>query len=161
MLELGTRCRKKLFTYTNVIVHRAADIEKQQHLHRVMPLRHHFQIQPAGIARGGANGVFQVQLIRRTGARELAQFTQRHFEIARAELHAVVEIFVFALIPHFDRAAVTRLLLADTHTFRIVAVRAERTGARRAYPFAAALMPAFLFFETLFQRLHQFFPTAE
>ena len=52
-------------------------------------------------------------------------------------------------------------LAADPDAFRIVARIAERRGAAGADPFAAALVPALLLREPLFQRLHDLFPGAE
>ena len=51
--------------------------------------------------------------------------------------------------------------MPDAHAFRVVAIGSEGRGARRADPLAAALVTAFLFFQTFFQRLHQFVETTE
>ena len=53
------------------------------------------------------------------------------------------------------------LVLADAHAFGIVAVGAERRGAGRADPLAAALVALLLLLETLLQRLHQLLPAAQ
>ena len=98
---------------------------------------------------------------RRAVARELAQPAQRDLDVARAELDVVVEVLEFALVPDLDRAAVAALVLADAHAFGIVAVGAERRGAGRADPFAAALVALLLLRETLLQRLHQLVPAAQ
>ena len=52
------------------------------------------------------DGAVEVQLFRRAFARETAQPPQRHLEIARAELDAVVEIAIVARIPDLHRAPV-------------------------------------------------------
>src|SRR5208282_1976007 len=51
-------------------------------------------------------------------------------------------------------------VLTDAYALRIESVGTIGRGARRAYPFAAALMPLLLLFEALLQRLHQFLPPA-
>ena len=45
-------------------VHRAADVEEQQHLHRVAPLGPHLHVEPA-LARGGADGAVEVEFLGR------------------------------------------------------------------------------------------------
>ena len=82
-----------------MVIHRSADIETQEHLNGVVPLRHHANIEKAGIARRLVDGVFEVQLIRGTFARELAQLPQCNFYVA---------------------------VLADAHAHRIVTVGPER-----------------------------------
>src|SRR6266487_2515301 len=94
-------------------------------------------------------------LSRRAFARELAQAPERHLDVARAQLHRVVEVAVLARIPHLDRAPVARAVLADAHALGVVAVRAERGGARGADQLVAALVPPFLLLEAFFQRLHE------
>ena len=51
MLELGPCRREELLADTDMIVHRAADIEKQQHLDGIVPFRNEPQIQQAGVTR--------------------------------------------------------------------------------------------------------------
>ena len=99
-----------------------------------------------------------------SGAPSRANFlrpSQRDLDVARAELDRIVEVAVLALVPDLDRAAVARLLLADAHAFRVVAVGAEGRGAAGADPLVAALVAALLLLEPLAQRLHQLFPAAE
>ena len=143
-----------------MVVHRSADIEEQQHLDGVVALRPHGEVQPAGVACGAVYGGVEVQFVGRALARELAQPTQGHLDVARSEFHAVVKVAVFALVPDLDCAAIARFLLAYAHALGVVAVGTEGRGAGRAYPFAAALMALLLFLETFFQCLHQFFPAA-
>src|SRR5439155_12256466 len=75
---------------------------------------------------------------------ELAQPPQRHLDVAGAELDPVVEIPEVAPIPDLDGAPMAALVLADAHAFRVVAIGAERRGARGADPLAATLMTALL-----------------
>src|SRR6202043_2359064 len=82
----------------------------------------------------------EVEFVRRAGAGELAQASQRDLDVADAEFDIAVEIPEFALVPHLHRAIVAVLLLADPDAFGIVALRAERRGSCRADPFVAALM---------------------
>ena len=109
---------------------------------------------------GGADGAVQIKLLRRPVTRPFAQAAQGHLDVARSELHAVIKVAVFALVPDLDCAAIARFLLAYAHALGVVAVGTEGRGAGRAYPFAAALMALLLFLETFFQCLHQFFPAA-
>ena len=59
-----------------MVIHRAADVEQQQHLHGVAALGAHPQVQRAGVAGRGANGAIDIQLIRGPLAGEAAQATQ-------------------------------------------------------------------------------------
>ena len=161
MLELAARRRKQFLAGADVVIHRTAHIQKQQHLDRVMPLRDHFQIQIASIARSRANGVIQVQFLGRALAGKAPQPAQRHFDIARAQFHRVVEIAKLAPVPDLDRAAMARLLLTDTDAFRVIAVGAKWRGARSPDPLVAALVPPFLLGHALGEGLHQLFPAAE
>ena len=56
-LELRAHRREQLLADAHVIVHGAAGVEEQQHLDRVVPLRHQLEVEPAGIVRGRADGV--------------------------------------------------------------------------------------------------------
>ncbi len=56
-----------------MLVHRAADVEKQQHFHVIVPFWQQFQIEHAGVARRGANRVIEIQLFGGTLAGELTQ----------------------------------------------------------------------------------------
>src|ERR1700691_3144828 len=82
----------------------------------------------------------EVEFVGRAGAGELAQTPQRDLDVADAEFDIAVEILELAAVPHLHGAEVAILLLADAHTFRIVAMCAEWRGACRADPLAAALM---------------------
>src|SRR6266704_2523662 len=151
---------EELFAQLHVVVHRAADVEEHQHLDGVVALRAHAEVENPGVARGLVDGGVEVELLRRPFARELAEASERHRDVARAELDRVVQVAVLARIPHLDRAPAARLVLADAHALGVVAVGAERGGARGADPLVAALVPAFLLFQPLFQRLHELFPAA-
>src|SRR3546814_18446583 len=73
LLELGARRREQLLGDADVVVHRAADIEQQQHLHLVVAFRHHADVEPAGIGGGRLDGVGQVELETGALAGDLAQ----------------------------------------------------------------------------------------
>ncbi|MNC85654.1 hypothetical protein D3C83_12640 [compost metagenome] len=126
-----------------------------------MPLRHHLEIEPAGIFGGGANGVVEIEFLGIAFTREFAQPPQRHLDVAGADLDRVVEIAEFALVPHLDRAAMARLVLPDAYAFRVVTIGTERRSAGSADPLAAALMPALLLFEPFFKRLHELVPATQ
>ena len=89
VLELRLGRREHLLDAVDVLVHGAAHVHQQQHLHVVVPLRHHLDVQPAGVGGGGADGVVEVQLLRGALARELAQPAQRDLDVARAQFLAV------------------------------------------------------------------------
>ena len=115
MLELAARRGKQLLAGLDVIVHRAADIEQQQYLHHVVPLRHHLDVEPAAGARRRVDGVGQGELGGRAAPREAPQPAQRQLHVARAELDRIVEVREFAPVPDLDRAAIARPILADAH----------------------------------------------
>src|SRR5690606_2725878 len=89
-----------------------------------------------------------------------AQPLQSHFDVARAELDGIVKVAKLALVPDLDGAPVAALVLTDAYALRIVAIGAEGRGAGGADPFRAALVPALLLLEALFQRLHQLLEAA-
>src|SRR5579862_6075179 len=160
VLELGPRRGKKFFGRLDVPIHRAADVEEQQHLDGVVPLRPHQDVEIA-LVRGALDGAVEIELLRRAGAGESAQAAQRDLDVAGAELDVAVEIAKLTLVPHFYGAEIAVGVLADAHAFGIVAVGAERRCAGCADPFLAALVTALLFGEPLAQRLEQFFQAAE
>ncbi len=87
MLELDPRGREQFLAYLHVALHRTADVEKQQHLHGVVALGNHLDIEITGILRGRPDGIVQVQLVRRAFARELAQSFQRDLDVAHTQFH--------------------------------------------------------------------------
>src|SRR5262249_61642160 len=105
--------------------------------------------------RAALDGAVEVELLRRTGAGELAQPAQRNLDVAGAELDLVVEILELAPVPHLHGAEVAVPVLADAHAFRTVAVRAERRGAGGADPFLAALVAPLLLPPALAPKLEQ------
>ncbi len=105
-------------------VHGATHVEEKEHLNRIVALRHHLDIQQAGVARGGADGIVQVQLVGGSGAGEFAQAAQGNLDIAGAQLDTVIEILEVALFPDLDRL----LVLAVgpyTNAFRVVTLLAK------------------------------------
>ena len=66
MLELAAAGREKFFTAADVVVHRATNVEQEQHFDCVVALRAHFQVEPAGVARCSGNRAVQVKLFGRT-----------------------------------------------------------------------------------------------
>ena len=106
-------------------VHRAADIEEEQQLHGIAPLRPVANIEIALIG-GLANGAVEIELLGRTGAGEAPQAAQGDPHVACAELDAVIEIPEFALVPHLHRAKIPVAVLADADAFGVVAIGAER-----------------------------------
>src|SRR5580704_5671698 len=160
VLELGARRREQFFGRLDVPIHRAADVEEQQHLDGVVALRPHQNVEIA-LMRGALDGAVEIELLRRAGAGEFAQAPQRDLDVAGAELDVAVEIAELALVPHFYGAEIAVGVLADAHAFGIVAVGAKGRRACRADPFLAALVTAFLLGKALAQRLEQFFQAAQ
>src|SRR4051812_43656879 len=123
-------------------VHRAADVEEEEQLHRIVPLRAHPDIEPA-LARGAGDGLVEVQFLGRAFPGEAAQAAQRDLDVAGAEFDLVVEIAEFALVPDLHRAALASFS-ADPDALGIVAAVAERGRAAGADPLAAALVAPLL-----------------
>src|SRR5690606_28086278 len=116
-------------THLDMAVHRAADVEEQQHLDGVAPLGPHMNVQPA-LTRRAVDGAVDVQLLGRAFAGEAAQAAQGHLDVARAQFDRVVQVPVFALFPDLDRAAVPPRP-ADADALRVVAAVAEGAGSAR------------------------------
>ncbi len=106
MTELALRRREELLAQPDMRIHRAADVEEQQHLDAVAPLRDEMQVEVARIRRGALDRAVHVELLGHAFAREAAQLAQRDLDVARVELDVAVEIPEAALVPHLDRAAV-------------------------------------------------------
>ena len=66
-------------------IHRAADVEEQQQLDRIVPLGPHLDVEPA-LARGAVDRRVEVELVGRAFAGEAAQPAQRDLDVAGAEL---------------------------------------------------------------------------
>src|SRR5690606_34353773 len=105
-------------THLDMAVHRAADVEEQQHLDGVAPLGPHVDVQPA-LTRRAVDGAVDVQFLGRALAGEATQAAQGHLDVARAQFDRVVEVPVFALFPDLDRTTVTAGA-ADADTLGVV-----------------------------------------
>src|SRR5690606_14770134 len=92
-------------------------------------------------------------------SREASQAAQRHLEVPRAQFLLVVIVAVFAFFPYFDSRAMAGRRAADTDSLGMVTAVSKCGRAARAYPFVAARVPFFLFFEPLLEELHEFVPT--
>src|SRR5262249_57166979 len=117
----------------DVPFHRAADIEEQHHLHRIVPLGPELEIQIAAV-RGLLDGALEIEFFRRPGAREFPQPAQRDLDVAGAELDRVVEIAELAFVPDLHSAETAVALLADAHALGVVAVGAIRRRSGGADP---------------------------
>src|SRR3546814_10920893 len=124
--DLARRGAEQLLAQLDERVHRPADVEEQQQLDRVAPLRAHADVEPA-LPRGAVDRTGGVELVGRAFARELAQTAQRDLDVAGAEFLGVVEILELALFPDFQRTLVLALA-ADPHAFRVVAGVADGRG---------------------------------
>ena len=86
-----------------MVVHRAADVEQHQHLHGVVPLGHQLQIEPAGVARGGA-----IVPSRSSSSAAPSRAKRRSRRSASLMLRVPSSTGssksrIFALLPHLDR----------------------------------------------------------
>src|SRR3954453_11061463 len=160
VLELGRRGGEQFLAEPDVRVHRAADVEEEEQLHRIVPLGAHLDVEPA-LARGAVDRAVHVELLGGALAGEAAEPPQRDLDVPPAELDRGIEVPELALVPDLDRQSVAPALLADPDAFRIVTVGAERRGSRGPDPLAPALVPPLLLLEPLLQRLHDLFPRAE
>ena len=160
VLELGARCREQLLADAHVRVHGTAHVEEQQHLHRIVPLRDHLDVQQAGVAGSGANGVVEVEFVRRAGTGKFAQPPQGDLDIAGAQFHAVIQVPELALVPDFDRLAIAAIG-PDPDTLGMVSLLPEGRGTAGADPFIAALMALLLLLQALLELLDQLFQAAE
>ena len=154
VLELGARRREQFLGRLDVPVHRAADVEEQQHLHRIVPLRPHLDVEIA-LVRGALDGAVEIEFVGRAGAGEFAQAAQRDLDVAGAEFDVVVEILELALVPDLHRAAG-----ACSRRRCGCLPDCSRTLPNGEVPpvpihFAAALVAALLLGEALLQRLQQ------
>src|SRR5215467_10708270 len=98
-------------------IHRAADVEEYEHLHRIAPLRPHHHVEIAAIGGLADRGV-EIEFVRRAGAGEFAQAPERDLDVADAKLDIAVEVLELAAVPDLYRAIVAILFLADAHAFR-------------------------------------------
>ena len=160
MLKFCARGAKQFLHHLDMRIHRAAHVEKQQHLDRIAPLGAGFDVKIA-VFGGGADGAIHVKLVCRAVARPSAQALKGDLDVARAQLDIVVKIAKLALVPDLDRALMARFVLTDAHALGVVAMGAKGACAGGADPFAAALMAALLFLEALFEGLHQLIKAAK
>ena len=73
VLELSLAGREQFFADLHMGVHRATNVEQQQQLDGVAPLRSHLDIQQTGVACGVIDGAVDVQFICRTLTGEFSQ----------------------------------------------------------------------------------------
>ena len=73
VLELRACRTEEFLAEFDVVVHGAAHIQKQQHLHGVVAFGLHANVEQARVACRRRNGAVQVQQVLRTRAREPAQ----------------------------------------------------------------------------------------
>src|SRR5271157_664777 len=136
-LELALGGGKELFGRLYVPIHRAADIEKQQHLDRVAALGPKLHVDKAFVG-GRTDGAVKVELLGCALARKPPQPPQRKLDISRSKLRVAVEIPELAFVPDLDGAAPPPLVLADAHPFGMVAIGAEGRRPTGPDPFRAA-----------------------
>ena len=86
VLELAAGGGKELLADSHVVIHRPADVEEQQDLHRVVPLRHHAYVEQSRAPRRRIDGAIQVKRFRGALARETTQPAERQLDVSRAEL---------------------------------------------------------------------------
>src|SRR5690606_18566981 len=89
------------------------------------------------------------------------QLAQGDLDVARTQLDRVIEVAELAPIPHFHGTLVSRAVLSNANTFRVVAVSTKRRSAAGADPLVATLVSFLLLFETFLERLHELVPSAQ
>ncbi|MNY62397.1 hypothetical protein D3C86_1992000 [compost metagenome] len=67
------------------------------------------------------DGAVEIELLGRPFAGELAQPAQGQLDVARTQLHLVVEVAVFALLPDLGRPALALAGIADANALGMVA----------------------------------------
>ncbi len=157
VLELALDRGEQLLDALDVLVHGATHVHEQQHLHVVVALGHHLDVEVPGVGGRAADGVRQVQFQVVALACEAAQPPQGHLDVARAELLGIVVVAVGALLPHLHGTFVLASA-ADAHALRVVPAVAVGAGAAGADPLASALVALLLLFQALLQRLHELVP---
>ena len=108
VLEFGLGRAEQLLAQLDIGIHRAADIEEDENLYRVVALGDQAEIEIPFVG-GVLDRARQIEFGLRTLTRPFAQPAQRHLDVARAELDGVVQVLVFALVPHFHGLAVRPL----------------------------------------------------
>src|SRR5690606_2194545 len=161
MLELGFAGTEQFLADLDVGVHRTADVQQQQELDRVASLRAHLDIAQTAVLRGVVDGAVEIALFGRAFTCELAQATQGDLDVARAQLDLIVEVLVFALIPHLGGLALALAGIADANAFRVVAAGTERAGTAGTDPLVAAGVLFLLLLEAFLELLDQLVQTTE
>jgi len=98
MFELAFGGREQFFDRPDMTIHRAADIEEQQHLDGVVPFRAHQDVEIA-LVRAAFDRAVEIELVGGPGTGEFAQAAQRDLDVARAEFDIAGKILEFALVP--------------------------------------------------------------
>jgi hypothetical protein len=106
MFEFTARCRKHFLADAHVVIHRAADVEAQEHFHGIVPLRNHTNIEQSGVSRRFINSVIEIQLIGRALTREFPETAQRNLDVACPQFDRIIEVSIISLVPHLDGASV-------------------------------------------------------
>src|SRR5205823_5401477 len=115
MAKFGPRGREQFLAELDVRIHRAADVEEQQHFDAIAPFGLQLQVEPAGIFRGAFDRAVEIELLRHAFAREAAQPSKRDLDVARVEVDIAVEIAEAALVPDLDGAARAAGVLSDSN----------------------------------------------
>src|SRR5208337_1842677 len=97
-LELALGGGEELLGRLNVPIHRAADVEKQQHLDRVAPLGPEQNVDIAFIGARTDRAV-EVELFGRALSCKAAEAPKRELDVARTELRVAVEVFELTPVP--------------------------------------------------------------
>ena len=122
MAKLRLRRREQLLADAHMRIHRPADIEEKQHLDPIAPLGLQLQIEPSRVAGRPLDGAVEVELLGHAFACEATQPAQRDLDVARVELDVAVEVAERALVPDFDGAPRSSVLLSDEDKAKIEAL---------------------------------------
>src|ERR1700722_18209302 len=142
-LELAFGGGEQLLGRFHVPIHRAADVEEQEHLDGVAALGPEHDVDIAFVG-GRPDRAVEIELFGHALAGESPKPSERQLDVARSELNVAVEVLELPPVPDLDGAASATFVLTDAPARRVVAIGATRRRPACADPFRSALMAALL-----------------
>src|ERR1700728_1131032 len=100
-LELAFCGGEQLLSRFHVPIHRAADVEKQEHLDGVAAFGPQHDVDIAFV-RGRTDRAVEIELFGHALAGESPKPSQRYLDIARPELRVAVEVLELPTVPDLD-----------------------------------------------------------
>src|ERR1700733_6912479 len=147
-LELAFCRGEQLLGLFHVPIHRAANVEEQQHLDGVAAFGPELDVDIAFV-RGRPDRTVQIELFGHALAGESPKPSERQLDVPRSKLRVAVKVLELPAVPDLDGAGPAAFVLADAHALGMVAIGAERRRPACADPFRTALMAALLLGEAL------------